>query len=127
MLLEKAVDRAQAAGQRESQDEPVASALEGVADHHGRNGEKSKNGKRVHNENITASAALFTHPLCERPYPASHGGSRSAAIEETAMNASAPVRKNGETQGGIYVLSALVFALLYGLPVLVYLLDSTPR
>jgi len=43
------------------------------------------------------------------------------------MNASKPVRRNGEPQGGLYVLSALVFALLYGLPVLVYLLDGTPR
>jgi hypothetical protein len=37
------------------------------------------------------------------------------------------VGKNGESQSGLYLLSALVFALLYGLPVLVYLLDGTPH
>ena len=40
------------------------------------------------------------------------------------MKTSASVRKDGESQKGLYLLSALVFAFLYGLPVLVYLLDG---
>lgn len=40
------------------------------------------------------------------------------------MKTSVSVRKNGENQWGLYLLSTLVFALLYGLPVLVYLLDG---
>ena len=46
--LEKTVDRAEAASDRKSQNEPMASPLEGVANHHGRNREESKCSKRIH-------------------------------------------------------------------------------
>lgn len=38
------------------------------------------------------------------------------------MKTKLPVRKDGESQNELYFLSALIFATLYGLPVLTYLL-----
>ena len=38
-----------------------------------------------------------------------------------------PVRKHAEPQAGLYLLSALMFAALYGLPLLAYLLGHTQQ
>lgn len=46
--LQKAIDRAQRAGDGESEDEPRAAFFQRVENQHRRDGEKSKRGKRFH-------------------------------------------------------------------------------
>ena len=43
------------------------------------------------------------------------------------MRTNAHARRNGESETGLYLLSAVMFVVLYGLPLVAYLLEAAQR
>lgn len=65
--LQKAINRAQCAGESEGKDEPRAAFFQRVENQHRRNGEQSKSGKKAHCGSIDRIAIVMQSPCKEWP------------------------------------------------------------